>query len=192
MMSDIPMKRGEEKKKRFEEIYKKYSALIIKAVYDMTSDFNIAEEICQHVFMLCFIHMDKIVPGCDKTWLLLTAKRLVIDHFKKASTRNEKLLLDVKDEKASGEDADDIIDKVMKTMAEKELSSEILHDLKRKNRSWYRIISGIYMEERSIEEIAEELGISVSRLYSKMYRAKTYIRKRYGKVYMEYLEWFDK
>ncbi len=192
MMSDIPMKHGEEKQKRFEEIYKKYSPLLIKSLYDMTSDFNLAEEMCQHVFMMYFIHMDKIVPGCDKTWLLLTAKRWVIDYYKKASTRNERLLLDVKDEKPSAEDSEETIEKIMKNMAEKELSSEILHDLKRKNRSWYRIISGIYMEERSIEEIAEELGISVSILYSKMYRAKSYIRKRYEKVYREYLKEFEK
>lgn len=66
MMSDIPMKRGEEKKKRFEEIYKKYSALIIKAVYDMTSDFNIAEEICQHVFMLYFTIWTKLFRDVTK------------------------------------------------------------------------------------------------------------------------------
>ena len=63
MMSDIPMKHGEEKQKRFEEIYKKYSPLLIKSLYDMTSDFNLAEEMCQHVFMMYFIHMDKIVSG---------------------------------------------------------------------------------------------------------------------------------
>lgn len=192
MKPTVSMKTAEEKKKRFEEIYKNYSALIVKAAFNMTSDFNMAEEVCQHVFMRYFSNMEKIVPGCEKTWLLLAAKRTIIDYYRKASTRNERLLLDLPQEKLSEIEAQDVINIVMKSIAEKELTSEILCDLKRRNRTWYKIIKEIYLEGYSIEEVADGLGISVSKLYSKIYRAKNYIRKRYGKDYMEYLEWFDK
>lgn len=93
-------------------------------------------------------------------------------------------------EKYSELDEYDIVKEKMQEIARKELSSEILKDLKRRNKSWYRIIYGIYIEDRSTEEIAESLGISVKMLYSKMYRAKSYIKERYGDQYIEYFNYF--
>lgn len=184
----------EEKQKRFEQVYIQYSALVMKVVYDMTKDFDMAEEICQNVYMQYFMNMHKVVPGCEKTWLVLAAKRIVIDYYRKASTKYERLADELWEEKLSELQThdEDRLESSIKRIAQKELSNEILRDLKFRNRSWYTIINGIYMEERSTEEIAESLGITLSMLYSKMYRAKGYIRKRYGERYLEYLRSFEK
>lgn len=184
----------EEKQKRFEKVYSRYSALVIKMIFDMTTDFGMAEEVCQNVFMQYFIHMHKVVPGCEKQWLMLTTKRIVIDHYKKASTKYEQLLDEVWEEKFSELQTvdEDRLENSVKRIAQKELANAILQDLRHKNKSWYTIINGLYMEERSTEEIAKKLRISISMLYSKLYRAKLYIRKRYGEQYLEYLKSFEK
>lgn len=188
----VSTKNVKEKQKRFEDIYDKYCGLVMKVAVDMTSDFRIAEELCQSVFMLYFVNMNKIIPGCDKTWLMLTTRHMAWDYLKKASTKYERTFSNPWEEKSTEVEPHDTIEERMKRIAQKELSGEILSALKRKNRSWYRIMYGIYIEELSTEEVAESLGISISMLYSKMYRAKNYIRKRYGDQYLEYLKSFEK
>ena len=43
----------------------------------------------------------------------------------------------------------------------------------------------------SVEDVAKSMGISTSRLYSKIYRAKNYIKDRYGDQYTEYFKYFE-
>lgn len=190
MKSRVSAKKTAEKQKRFIESYHKYSSIVMKVAFDKTSDFNISEEICQNVFLSYFVNMDKILPRCDKAWLILTTKNLTIDYLKKASTKYEALHKNPLQEKYSVKDGYDTVKEMMKEKVEKELSGEILRDLKRRNRSWYRIMYGVYIEGRSPEDVARSLGISTSKLYSKIYRAKNYIKDRYGEQYMEYFKYF--
>ncbi|MDO4453149.1 MAG: sigma-70 family RNA polymerase sigma factor [Eubacteriales bacterium] len=190
MKSRVSAKKTAEKQKRFIESYHKYSSIVMKVAFDKTSDFNISEEICQNVFLSYFVNMDKILPRCDKAWLILTTKNLTIDYLKKASTKYEALHKNPLQEKYSVKDGYDTVKEMMKEKVEKELSGEILRDLKRRNRSWYRIMYGVYIEGRSAEDVARSLGISTSKLYSKIYRAKNYIKDRYGEQYMEYFKYF--
>ena len=187
----VSAKKTAEKQRRFIESYHKYSALVMKVAFDMTSDFDLSEEICQNVFLSYFVNMSKILPKCDKTWLVLTTKNLTIDYFRKASTKYEALHEDPLQEKYSVNDAYDTVREMMKQVAQKELSGEILRDLKRRNRSWYRIMYGVYIEGHSVEDVAKSMGISTSRLYSKIYRAKNYIKDRYGDQYTEYFKYFE-
>lgn len=190
MKSTVSKKKAAERQKRFIESYEKYSSSVMKVAFNMTSDFDLSEEICQNVFLSYFVNIDKILPRCDKTWLILTTKNLIVDHYRKGSTKYEALKENPLTEKYSELDEYDIVKEKMQEIARKELSSEILKDLKRRNKSWYRIIYGIYIEDRSTEEIAESLGILVKMLYSKMYRAKSYIKERYGDQYIEYFNYF--
>lgn len=191
MKSRVSAKKTAEKQRRFIESYHKYSALVMKVAFDMTSDFDLSEGICQNVFLSYFVNMSKILPKCDKTWLVLTTKNLTIDYFRKASTKYEALHEDPLQEKYSVNDAYDTVREMMKQVAQKELSGEILRDLKRRNRSWYRIMYGVYIEGHSVEDVAKSMGISTSRLYSKIYRAKNYIKDRYGDQYTEYFKYFE-
>ena len=190
MKSTVSKKKAAERQKRFIESYEKYSSSVMKVAFDMTSDFDLSEEICQNVFLSYFVNMDKILPRCDKTWLILITKNLIVDYYKKASTKYEALKENPLKEKYSMKDEYDIVKEKMQEIAQKELSSKTLKDLKRRNKSWYRIIYGIYIEDRSTEEVAKSLGISVKMLYSKMYRAKSYIKERYGDQYIEYFNYF--
>ena len=60
-----------------------------------------------------------------------------------------------------------------------------MRELYLENEVWYEIINSIYCLEMSYDDVAELLNISKSVLYSKLYRAKQWIAKRYKEKYKE-------
>ena len=66
---------------------------------------------------------------------------------------------------------------------ERRLGRKIFRDLKAYNESWYQIYYKSCEELKTYEEISDELGLTSDALYSKIYRAKRWIQKRYIKEY---------
>jgi len=55
--------------------------------------------------------------------------------------------------------------------------------LRKENESWYQIVNLIFCLEKPHDVVAKELGISKDVLYSKLYRAKKWIRKNFEDEY---------
>ncbi len=60
--------------------------------------------------------------------------------------------------------------------------SEELYD---KKKEWYYVIMDICILQMSYEEAAKHLNIEVQVLRARLYRARRYIRKKYGEEYQE-------
>lgn len=80
------------KHETFTENYKRYGAMIMKSVMAQTKDKELAAEICQQTFLHYYRTMDKVDESRIKPWLLQVAKNLLIDYWRKASTRKEFLV----------------------------------------------------------------------------------------------------
>lgn len=174
------MRMQKMKNSKFIEIFERYQKLVMKVVYDKSSDPELAKEICQHTFLNYYIHMDKIKDELIKPWLIMTAKNAVIDNYRKIESRRECPLVNVENTAL-----DYSVEKCPEILVSRELSFRILEDLYQINKTWYEVIVAICIEELTHEEAAKQLGCSDQVLRARLYRARKYIRKKYGKEYRD-------
>lgn len=168
------------KHETFTENYKRYGALIMKSVVAQTKDKELAAEICQQTFLHYYRAMDKVDENRIKPWLLHVAKNLLIDHWRKASTRKE---FSVESPAEILEEAGHIVD-MEKQCIDKMFICQLLEDLKEENELWFEVIDYIFIKDMSYDETAKLLGISPATLRARVYRAKNYIKEKYGREYL--------
>ena len=165
------------KNKLFTDVYNKYHRLVIKAALDQTGDFELAQEICQHVFWKYYDNMDTVAPDFIKAWLLITAKRAIIDNSRKASVRREVIMPTTSMNTAVQYSIDELVNRTANT----QLLFTIFDDLKQMNERWYEVIYQSYVNGLTQEEAAAKLGIAVTVFRARLCRAKKYIRQKYLK-----------
>lgn len=163
----------------FTEIYERYATVVKRSVVAQTNDEELAMEICQQTFLAYYRNMDEVDKDFVKAWLLQVAQNLLVDHWRKASTRNE-IVHDELSEEYLNQSADIDIDK---EATDKIFLSRLLKDLKEENELWYEVVDYICIREMSCDEAAKHLGISPTMLRARLYRARCFLRKKYGKDY---------
>ena len=55
---------------RFDEIYLRYYRLSLKVAYSVVHDVELAQDICQEVFITMFFKLDEIDEEFAKAWIL--------------------------------------------------------------------------------------------------------------------------
>lgn len=169
------------KHETFTVIYDRYAEMIMKSVVAQTRDRELAKEICQQTFEIYFRKMDTVKPGSEKSWLLKVSRNLLIDYWRKASTKREILKSDTDDSQT----LDSISGSVEKMSEDRLFVCELLDDLREHNRNWYEAVERIYVLQESYEEAAKQLGTTSTVLRARVKRAKSYIREKYGADYLE-------
>lgn len=176
--------RGKEEK--FEELYQQYRNDVYKISLYYTKNEQEAQDITQKVFFAFYLRMDKIQLQSAREYLLRAARNLSYNWLRDTKKERE------------GDDAEDVLavqmhmesaEAIYLSRAErkerKEILSELMRELYIENEMWYEIIASIYCLGMSHDDVAELLDISKSVLYSKLYRAKQWIAKRYKEKYKE-------
>ena len=152
-------------KQDYDEIYQKYKNLVMKAAYKYSGNYDIAEDITQSTFLQLYMYIDELKDINIKAWMYTTAKHMALNYNKKAErevlseTGDDPVILDLED---SAEDT------YMERMKDDEQTS--LH------------------EEIPQSAVAERMEISIEVLHSLLYRARKWIRKKFGVEYEEFLE----
>lgn len=168
---------------KFTKVFNKYNRLVRKMVISRTGDRMLAEELCQQVFLQYFERMDTIDDDLIQPWLLLTMKNMIYDYYRKQNIRNhvhsaapmEEVMVVYED------NAECVVSK----LSHSKLTERILGELYAEHWEWYDVIVDICILQMSYEEAAKHLHLSVEVLRAKLYRARRYIRKQYGKEYSE-------
>lgn len=122
--------------------------------------------------------MDKVDESRIKPWLLQVAKNLLIDYWRKASTRKEFLV-----ESPTGALEESGAD-MEKQCMDRMFICRLLEDLKEVNELWYEVIYYIFILKMGYDETAKLLDISPATLRARLYRAKNYIKEKYGEEYL--------
>lgn len=78
---------------KFIKVFHKYNRLVRKLVISRTGDEMLAEEVCQQVFLYYFERMNMIDDDLIKPWLLLTAKNMTYDYYRKQNIRKAYIVL---------------------------------------------------------------------------------------------------
>lgn len=173
------------KDEMFEEIYMSYEKDVYRACLHLTTDEALAADMTQQAFVNFYERFDTTKVEFAKAYLIRAAKNLLYNYCRNTQkewrpTEEEESILETTLVAESVEEM--YFEDVQKTLA-KELSDEIMEDLKAHHESWYEILHMMIFQEMSHDEIVETLEITKDVLYSRLYRAKTWIQKNYKEKY---------
>ncbi|AZA82691.1 RNA polymerase subunit sigma-24 [Chryseobacterium lactis] len=140
---------------------------VFSFVMKKVKDENDADEITVNVFSKVLSKLDMFDPHFQfKTWILTIAQNTVIDFWRKKNRENEDAV----------ENLDEVKNQYAKSPEELMISDEeqkkIIKTIESLDANYQDIIKLRFFEEKSIKEIAEELGISVANTKVRVMRAK--------------------
>jgi len=173
------------KNEKFEAYFRGYKNLILRLVLDRTGDYQVAQEICQQVFIQFYINMDKVYPDMVKAWLIRCTKNAVVDYFRKANVRKA-VMVDLEVVEEGNLVAEEMIEHCNEKRDNAELTGKILADVKSVNEKWYEVLVMCCVEGMSYPEMAEKLNMSIDALRARVHRARSYVRERFGEEYQEF------
>ena len=169
-------------------VYQIYEQEVYKTCLHFAKDEHIARDMTQKTFLSIYDHYDNIKPGRFKPYLMRTAKNITLNFLRDFKRLREGQIQDLNDENLKVLSVEDMYIHKERAYFAHELSSNILTRLQEKNKRWYELIILAYYFEIPQEQIAKNLGVDVDTIYSRLYRAKQWIRKNYQKEFDEYLE----
>jgi len=140
---------------------------VFSFVMKKVRDENDADEITVNVFSKVLSKLDMFDPHFQfKTWVLTIAQNTVIDFWRKKNRDNEDAV----------ENLDEVKNQYAKSPEELLISEEeqkkIIKTIESLDANYQDIIKLRFFEEKSIKEIADELGISVANTKVRVMRAK--------------------
>lgn len=162
----------------FNKVYDQYYLLVMKVAFNVLKDYHYAQDVCQEVFAVLYKKAGNIDETLVKAWLLVTAKRKAIDLQRKQFYGKE----------VCGEGQDILYYKDIRpeyTILTREFESRLFQALKEKDETWFQIVIRVSVEEETPEKVARELGITLSHLRTKLFRARTWIRENFKEDYRE-------
>ncbi|MDY2662710.1 MAG: sigma-70 family RNA polymerase sigma factor [Bariatricus massiliensis] len=168
----------------FNRIYNANKELIFKTAMKYSDNYHVAQEITQNTFLQLYTHFNTYDMDYAVKWLLKSAKNAALNYNKKAAYEipDENITL-TSDLRESAEDTEDVIFKVIHDKEMIRLKEDILSSLYNLNERWFDAVTMVYCLERSQQEVADELGVSIEVLHSVLYRAKKWIKKNYKEQY---------
>lgn len=166
----------------FEAIYKKYQNMVWKIIHDRIYNEQYHEEIYVDVFSS---FMDNFQTFNDEkhavNWLKRTTCNRCTDYIRKDETYRKYHVL-TSDERVFEKHSDMVYDDGLENLIKQEELEEIrkiVDNLKPKHRE---VIYMRYYSECSMEEIVDELNISINTAYSRLKAAKEIVRREVKKL----------
>lgn len=170
------------KNKKFEEYFLQYKNLVMRVVMDKTSDYQVAQEICQQVFVSLYTNMDKITPELVKAWLMRCTQHAVYDY-----TRRKRLQNEIFTEVEFTEIGNLLVEKSVELHEEKleaqELTGRILKEVRAVNVKWFNALVAVCVDGMSYPEAARKLNVPAPVLRARVYRARVFIKEKFGDEY---------
>ena len=176
----------ERKQRKIESLYCKYKDDVYKVCLFFVKEPDIALELGQQVFFNFYDHIDEVDEKGVRGYLLRTARNTSLNYIR---DKKRECLRDswdsVEEEAVTVISVEEIYFRKEEKRQKKMLSKAILERLRTENEDWYTAINLVYCLGKPHDVVADELGISKDALYSLIYRAKKWIRKRYEEQYEE-------
>lgn len=166
----------------FNRIYKQYYKLVTHVAFDILQDYNLAEDVCQEVF----VKFHKKIEGLDeeklKGWMLRNTHRKTIDFLRKSYHKRE---IPVIGEEMEQELVAQYLVETEDESCRKEFRCFVLEELKEKNPIWHDLMVRVVIGNESAESVAQDYGITVTNLRVKISRARSWLYRNYYRYYQE-------
>ncbi|MGH4124119.1 MAG: RNA polymerase sigma factor [Clostridium sp.] len=160
-----------------EIIIHRYNKLIYKFIYSKLSDYYLAQDLCQEVFIKVYEKRDTFNPEYTfKSWIYKIANNCIIDYFRSKEYKNKKQASEVLEDIAITENFN-IIEYKM-------LQNDINDALKTLKENQQEVVTLRFYEDLSLKEISyiteSNLNTVKARLYSGIKYLKQALKKDYG------------
>lgn len=174
--------------KKFDSIYEEHYEKVFVAALGYMRDRYLAEEIFQETFLELYMRIDTVHSETAENWLLTVVKHKSINMLKYVATRQEQIGYFETDPDEIPSDSYGNIQRIEEQRDCNNLSRKIFDELYQENVTWYKAIVRVYCFGRSQREVAGEMGMNMGRFPSMLFRARGWIKRRYGKQYSELLD----
>ena len=155
----------------FDELVERYSQKVFKFIFMKTNNIECTEDIVQDAFVRAWQNIEKYDPKyCFSTWLYTIAIRLTHNHFRKRRpiTIEDEILDSRSNEQQTPE-------QIVSQAEQNRLVWEKAADLKPEH---YNILWLKYVEQLSIDEIAQATGKSEANVKVILHRARNKLAKK--------------
>ena len=178
------MRYDKETEELYKNVYQTYQNDVYKISLYYTNDEYISQDITQKTFMKLYLHFSEINIESVRAYLFRSARNLAYNW-----TRDLKRgihcdwIENISEEEFALASLESKYIVAEETRKRQEFMSNIMQELYEENESWYDVLILIYGMEKDHEKVAEEMGYTKEVLYSKLYRAKRWIRKKFQNEY---------
>ncbi len=161
----------------FSELVRKYQKSVHALAWQKIGDFHIAEDITQETFLNAYQNLSKLKePQSFASWLYVIATNRCTAWLRKKrfrtqsleDTNNIELEKDIYSSYVSAEKERTSVD------AQREVVKKLLATLQESDRT---VITLHYLGGMTYEEISKFLGVSVSAIKNRLYRARQFLKK---------------
>lgn len=171
---------------KFEEFFLRYKNVVIRMVMKKTGDYQLAQEICQQVFMALYMNYNTVPDDLVKAWLMRCTENAIIDYIRKINCKKHKHSEDTLDVIETGSAVSELkVYSIEDNMYNRALTGRIMKEVKAVNELWYEALMMICIDGLTYAEAAEMLNVSSEVMRARVYRARTYVREHFGKEYEE-------
>lgn len=179
MLTDIDFKAFKDNdQKAFKKVFECYHASLFRYISSLTQASEEAEEIVQEGFILLYLHKHKIERAEDiYPYLFTIVKRLTISHFRRQTT-SAKYLEELKIHWNEREDS------TANTLAEHEIRDVLHQSINMLPERQKQVYTMNKLEDKSYQEIADDLGLSRNTVKNQIIAATKIIRLKLSKYHL--------
>ncbi len=171
---------------KFNEIYKTFHNDVYKLSLYYTKDTYAAEDVVQKVFYQFYIHSSNVDEDRVRAYLLHSARNMSFNWLRDKKKEVTGEYLDVlEEEEVPYHSAEDEYIRDERSRERSLFVNDMLECLRKENESWYQVVNLILCLDKPHDEVAKELGMTRDVLYSKLYRAKKWLRKNFEKEFKD-------
>ena len=180
------MRYDKEKEQAFEYLYETYHKDIYRVSLYYTKDEYIAQDIAQKVLFELYLHFDNVDMEKVRAYLMRATRNTCFNWLRDTNREiRQDSFQTLPEDSMLTRSIEDIYMHQEQSKSEIKFFAHIMKCLREENESWYEILNLVYCLGMSREEAAEELGITLQVLYSKLYRAKQWIKRHFEEEYHE-------
>ena len=168
------------KKEDFDRIYMEYHKLVQHVAFDILQDHNLAQDVCQEVFIKLHQKIERLDENLIKGWILRNTHRKSIDFWRKSYRKRE---IPVVGETIEGALVSEYLVEKETECRRKEFRNFLLDELKEKNPLWHDLMVRVVVENEPASEVAREYGLSELGMWMRLSRARRWLYANYYQSY---------
>lgn len=160
----------------FRELVHMYRNYLFQVVYSVVRHTKDAEDLVQEVLVSIFFSLPNYKHKGLKAWMTRIAVNKAID-YKRSMNRKQEDMMAEPGERVIGDGGDD--EWTESLLLRKEKKELVASKLEQLPSNYQTILVAYYMEHKTYQQIADEQGITVKTVESKLYRARQWARKHW-------------
>ena len=153
----------------FSRLMRQYERLVYTVCVQLTRDAAVSEDLTQETFLSAYTHRASCPAGYEKQWLARIAANKAKDHLQSAYVRHTLLPGD----EAMPPGLVPATETTALANCEAAAIAELIHKLKEPYKSPCELY---FLQERTVEETARQLGRPVKTVHTQLARAKQQLR----------------